>query len=476
METGLKIPIRFILNNSETELTINPYLTLLDVLRKQLHLTGTKEGCREGDCGACTVLIGELQKDKVKYFSANSCLLPVHYVNGKHIVTIEGLNDDNLNLIQNQFIEEGASQCGFCTPGFILSLTGAFLSDKQIEFIDIVDFLDGNICRCTGHQSIIHASQKVYDSVSLIANNSANKISELIKLRIIPEYFLTIPIRLNNITIDDIYKTDKSVFNISGGTDLYVKNWEEIYNSQSRFISKNHISSDIVEKDGKCFIGAKATITDFIESDIIKKYFPQLTIKLKLFGSLPIRNLATIGGNIVNASPIADMVNILLALNSSLILKNNQGERTVLLRDFYKGYKTFDLNVDELIDNINFHLPNDNYFFNYEKVSKRTYLDIASVNTTIYLQVSDNIITNIFLSAGGVAPIPLLLKDTCAFLSNKEITLKNIKHAVSIAQKEISPISDARGSANYKSLLLRRLIYSHFITLFPHKVTIADVE
>lgn len=473
MDTELKTTIKFILNNSETELSVNPNITLLDVLRRQLNLTGTKEGCREGDCGACTILLGEVTHVNLKYISVNSCLLPIYDVNGKHVVTIEGLNDSSLNLIQTQFAEEGASQCGFCTPGFIVSLTGFFLSNKTDY--DVTDYLDGNICRCTGHQSIITASKKVSEKVIAKLSKAENRIVELIRLGIIPEYFSTIPNRLKKISTHEFEVKKESALRISGGTDLYVKSWEDIYNSKATFLSSKNISSTITEKDGKCFIGAKVSVTDFIESPIVKKYFPQLTENLKLFGSLPIRNRATIGGNIVNASPIADMVNILLALDSSITISNQTNTRVIFLKEFYKGYKTFDLNDNEIIENVIFESPRENYFFNFEKVSKRTYLDIAGVNTSIYLEEVNNVITKLHLSAGGVAPIPLYLTKACNYLSGKEITSENIKTAISIVQKEITPISDARGSAKYKSLLLRQLIYAHFITLFPDRITIKDV-
>lgn len=475
METELKSKINFILNDSETEISVNPSTTLLDVLRKDLHLTGTKEGCREGDCGACTILLGALENNSVSYISANSCLLPVTAIAGKHVVTIEGLNSRELTLIQKCFIEEGASQCGFCTPGFIISLTGYFLSGQAIKKNNIIESLDGNICRCTGHQSIINSSLKIQENISNKLSTTENRVTELVSFNVIPEYFSTIPKRLKELTINDIQKNNKSVYKISGGTDLYVKNWEDIYRNGSAFLSSDDISSTLEEQDGKIIIGAKATISDFIESSIIKNYFQKLPEKLKLFGSLPIRNRATIGGNIVNASPIADMVNILLALDAMLTLQQEGKTREVRLKNFYKGYKTFDLKENELINSISFNVPEGNYFFNYEKVSKRTYLDIASVNTSIYLEIKNNFINKVQLSAGGVAPIPLFLSKTASYLTNKALSANALKEATDIALKEISPISDARGSDVYKSLLLKQLIYAHFITLFPDQITIKDV-
>ena len=473
----MKTKINFICNDSEIETSIHPGTTLLDFIRKQLHLTGTKEGCREGDCGACTVLIGELIENSVRYQSANSCLFPVGDINGKHVVTIEGLNSNELNTIQKQFIEKGASQCGFCTPGFIISLTAYLLSNSKYDSAEAVESLSGNICRCTGHSSIINAARSVLKYVIKNITQDEVHIKELIHAGIIPNYFLTIEDRLKKLRKSESIenKNNYSVLNISGGTDLFVQKWDEILNQDINLIFSHNLPDHITEKNGKVVIGARTSISDFIDSTLIQKYFPTLKNKLKLFGSLPIRNRATIGGNIVNASPIADMVNILLALNSTLEIKTDSSERIILLKDFYKGYKQVDLNTGELIHSISFDIPQGKYFFNFEKVSKRTYLDIASVNSSIYLSVQEDVISKIYLSAGGVAPIPLSLIKTSEFLTGKSINSKNISNAYNVALSEINPISDARGTKEYKVLLLRQLIFAHFISLFPDKISVREI-
>ena len=196
---------------------------------------------------------------------------------------------------------------------------------------------------------------------------------------------------------------------------------------------------------------------------------------LILFGSLPIRNKATVGGNIVNASPIADITSILLALDAELRIKSGKNFRRVDLKKFYKGYKKLNLKSSELLYDINFNLPTSNFCFNFEKVSKRTYLDIASVNSSIYIETNSNKFVKIQLSAGGVAPNPLYLKEVCKFLKGKEIDVATIADACKIAESEISPISDVRGSAEYKRLLLRQLIFTHFIKLFPNKINIGMI-
>jgi xanthine dehydrogenase small subunit len=473
----MKTRITFICNREEVNVEVHPGLSLLDFLRKHLFLTGTKEACREGDCGACTVLIGELQNNEVKYHSVNSCLFPIGDVSSKHVVTVEGLYENELNVVQKSFVDEGASQCGFCTPGFIVSLTGYFLSNNSYNSEDATLSMDGNICRCTGHASIIRAAQKSFNNLSSGISNHTDRITALIKAELIPEYFREIPKRLAQIKKDISSKPEefKPKFFVSGGTDLFVQQWENILKSDVELSSAQKISSNIKAKKGKCIIGAKATVSDFINSEVILKYFPSLKEDLKLFGSLPIRNRATLGGNIVNASPIGDMTNILIALDSTLKLGRENKFRELKLRDFYRGYKLLDLQQGELLEEISFDLPSTKSKFNFEKVSQRTYLDIASANSSIHIESDNGKISKCSISAGGVAPIPLYLKQASEYLSGTEINFNNISEATDIALTEISPITDARGSAEYKSLLLRQLIFAHFIKLFPEKISIKEI-
>lgn len=473
----MKTGITFICNREVVNAEVHPGLSLLDFLRKNLLLKGTKEGCREGDCGACTVIIGELITNEVKYHSVNSCLFPIGDVTGKHVVTVEGLYEDELNVVQKSFVDEGASQCGFCTPGFIVSLTGYFLSNSNYNSEDAIYSMDGNICRCTGHTSIIRAAQKSFSNLSSGISNHTDRITALVKSRLIPEYFKDIPKRLSQLKKNLTSKTEefKPKFFVSGGTDLFVQQWENILKNDIELSSVQKISSNIKEENGKCIIGAKTTVSDFINSEVISNYFPSLREDLKLFGSLPIRNRATLGGNIINASPIGDMTNILLALNSTLKIRKENKSREVKLREFYKGYKLLDLQEGELLEEITFDVPAANSKFNFEKVSQRTYLDIASANSSMYIESDNGKILKCSISAGGVSPIPLYLKQTSEFLIGKEIEYNNISEAAELALTGISPITDARGSAEYKSLLLRQLIFAHFINLFPEKISIKEI-
>ncbi|MFZ5947511.1 MAG: FAD binding domain-containing protein [Stygiobacter sp.] len=462
----------FILNQKKIVTDILPTTVLLDFIRREQKLTGTKEGCREGDCGACTVLIGELINNKIHYKTVNSCLVPIGSIHRKHIITVEGLTEDgSLTPIQNALVDEGGTQCGFCTPGFVVSMTSYFINNKNYDVQKAINTIGGNVCRCTGYHGIIRSLNRTAELFN--SADGKSHLEKLISAKIIPEYFKKIPKQLKEIKSAK-FKIEKPKYLIGGGTDLYVQKWEDIVNSKSLIIVDKKISNEIIKKENEIIIGASVTIEDFITNKTIKKYFPQIEEQLELFGSLPIRNKATIAGNIVNASPIGDLTNILLTLNSKVHLEGKK-KRIIPLENFYLGYKLLNKKKNEIVTKITFVIPPKNFQFNFEKVSKRTYLDIASVNSSIGILVKDNIIQDVRISAGGVAPIPLYLKSTSEFLTNKKLTSQNVKEATQIAFSEISPISDARGSAEYKKLLLRQLIYAHFILLFPDKINAEEL-
>jgi xanthine dehydrogenase small subunit len=236
-----------------------------------------------------------------------------------------------------------------------------------------------------------------------------------------------------------------------------------------RILSPKPHHEAIREENGVCILDATTSVAAFEQSPIIRRAIPRMPDFLRVFASTPIRNRATIAGNINNASPIGDMTAILLALGAELTLRSPSGAmRTIPLQHYYKGYKTLDRAQDELVTTIRFLLPNSKeYFFNYEKVSRRTYLDIASVNTATLFRVSGGVIIEARISAGGVAPIPFFATNTSDFLIGKPISNEVFHEAVEILNDEVSPISDARGSVEYKRLLLKRLFLAHAITLFP---------
>jgi xanthine dehydrogenase small subunit len=457
--------IRFILNEKVVETDWEPGRVLLDFIRYHQHLTGTKIGCREGDCGACTVLVGELKDNHLYYQSMTCCLMPLGNAAEKHIVTVEGINLDGiLNPVQQAMATEGATQCGFCTPGFVMSLAGFCLSGKPASSENVTAAIDGNICRCTGYKSIERAANRITD---LMKNRKKEDPAQFCAdNKILPAYFAIIKQQLFEIrkTNGIVNPNTASAQIVGGGTDLYVQKHDEMNHATIRFVFDKPELNGISKKGNKCIIGPSATVTDLKESVIINEAFPAFQKYAKLVSSTPIRNMATIAGNFINASPIGDFTIFFLALDAKISF----GSRTVPLRKLYKGYKTLDKSPDEFITQIEFELSGKNTLFHFEKVSKRTHLDIASVNSAISITMNGDLIESAGISAGGVGPIPMYLEKTSSFLLNKSISEDLINDAIEITQTEISPISDARGTAAYKRLLLGQLIKAHFITLFPH--------
>ncbi len=397
--------------------------------------------------------------------------MPLANANGKHIVTVEGINKqgDELTPVQQAMVDESGTQCGFCTVGFVMSLTNFCIDDTPKTSEMAISAIDGNICRCTGYKSIERAALSLLEEEKGRKGEKEN-LSFAIDTQIVPEYFSGIKERLLQITN---YKSQDSNPTseiqqpkfISGGTDLYVQRPEEMIHSEAENLFDNSDLRFITETDEFIEIGASVVVTDLLESEIFKRLFPNLYKHLKLISSTPIRNMATIAGNFVNASPIGDMTAWFLALDAEITVRTTSGsDRISFLRDFYLGYKKLAKTNDEFISKIRFR--KDFTHFNFEKVCKRTYLDIASVNTAVSLKVFDNLIENAHVSAGGVFATPLYLQKTSEFLCGEKINEQIINEAAEIIQTEITPISDVRGTAEYKRLLLRQLFKAHFVELF----------
>ena len=460
--------ISFILNNEKITTDKPSGSLLLDFVRSDQSLKGTKIGCREGDCGACTVLIGNQEEGQMKYQQVTSCLTPIGNVKGKHVVTIEGLNMKNLSPVQQSMVNQAGTQCGFCTVGFVVSLTGFCLLNSKPTYENAIAAIDGNICRCTGYKSIERAALDI--SNTLEGKDTNETISWLVENKFIPTYFNQISDMLNELNLN----TDSTQTGITagGGTDLYVQNHLNLVDQQVDLIANYPELRFIRIKDKICSLGGGTTVSDLQNHKELNIILPNLNEFIKLVSSSPIRNISTIAGNFVNASPIGDFTAIFLALNAIITLTEEDQNRSISLKYFYRGYKDLDKKPNEIITDISFDVPSENSYFNFEKVSKRKHLDIASVNSAALITISENVITNVHISAGGVGPIPTYLSNTATFLQGKELSLSTIKAANNVLQEEISPISDVRGTADYKRLLMRQLFYAHFIKLFPNQISL----
>lgn len=451
--------IHFILNEKTIATDLPPGMVMLDFIRYHQNLTGTKIGCREGDCGACTILVGEIVNSELHYQSMTSCLMPIGNAAGKHIVSIEGINfPDSLNPVQQAMADCGATQCGFCTPGFVVSLAGFCLSDAAPTKENAIAAIDGNICRCTGYKSIEKAAAIVAERLQ----GKKDAVSFVAEQKILPGYFSEIKDRLLAMQKHPAITLHSPLTIVGGGTDLYVQRHDEMTNAAIHFAFDYPELNGINKEGNRCIMGSGVTVSDLIASPVINDAIPDFHRYAKLVSSTPIRNMATIAGNFINASPIGDFTIFFLALDAQLIMSDGTITRELPLRKLYRGYKILDKKKEELIKQIWFELPCKNTFFHFEKVSKRTHLDIASVNSAICLSMNGELIQKASLSAGGVGPVPMYLQKTSAFLVGKKVSTEVMQGAIEIMQTEISPISDARGTKEYKTLLLGQLIKAHF--------------
>ncbi|RME82440.1 MAG: (2Fe-2S)-binding protein [Planctomycetota bacterium] len=467
----------FLLNQSSVKESCSPALLLLDYLRNSQGLSATKEGCKEGDCGACTVLVGEMREGRLIYQPQTSCLIPIGSLKGKHVVTLEGLKLEKLNPVQQALYEEGGSQCGYCTPGFVVSLMWYLLEGKDLSLKGWKEAIGGNLCRCTGYGSIKRSGEKI---ISLFQTRFShiwqekNRIPLLVENGFLPAYFLDIPSKLSALSSSEamhhsIYEQKPDHF-LAGGTDLFVQQGDDLLEKEVFLLTEKPDLKGISKEGNFLKVGSMTSFWEFENHPEVQKLIPKIKDYMSLVASIPIRTRATLGGNLGNASPIGDLSIILLALEAELELHKEDQIRRISLKEFFLDYKKLALQENEIIAFIWIPLFSPKTLFHFEKVSKRKHLDIASVNSAAKIEVTEqNMIQKAAISVGGVAPIPLFLSKTSAFLVGKPLDIEVLNLALETLQEEISPISDIRGSKEYKSLLAKNLFLAHFISLFPEQ-------
>ena len=470
--------IEFYLNQHKVSTTAPPGSALLDFIRREQGLTGAKLVCKEGECAACAVLVGTLEGGRVHYQNMCSCIMPLANAHGKHIVTIEGLNGEELTPVQQAMVDCHGSQCGFCTPGFVVSLTGALLRAERPGYRQLLKAIDGNICRCTGYKSIERAVQRIAEALP----EEAYGLETLLQQGYLPAYFRQMAANLATInepandSRPEKEPATTAPLYLGGGTDLLVQMPRKVQHSAVLPVFTQPALKGVREENGRCTIGAAATATELEQSGVIQSILHPQDDFFHLLSSSPIRNMSTVGGNLINASPIGDFTVLFLALDSSIRLQAGGHARTVKLKDFYRGYKKMDRQPEEHLAAIEFERPPKGVCFSFEKVSARRNLDIASVNTAASLAIDGaGRIQTIHLSAGGVGPIPMYLRQTSQFLRGKVLDEPLLKEALDVLQEEIAPISDARGAADYKRRLLRQLMLAHFLKAAPERVDILFV-
>ena len=450
--------ITFVLNHEVVRTDAPPGTATVDHLRRTRRLTGTKIGCREGDCGACTVLLGELEGDVVTYRAVNSCLLPLAQVAGRHVVTVEGLEQERPGPLQEAIVHEGASQCGFCTPGIVMSATGAMLRPGASPE-SLVEAVQGNICRCTGYASIRRALDRAAD---VLPEGDGDRLAALVERGVVPAYFPEVPAMLAKLSTRRPETGDGLV--IAGGTDLMVQRPDRVLRGPISFFERAP-GDPIQEQDDEILLDAATTFSELERSPIFRRLVPDISDHLRLVASPQIRELATLGGNVANASPIGDVSGMLLALGATAVLAKADSLRRLPLEDLFLDYKTLALEPGEIIRS--FAVPSrapDR--FSFEKVSRRKRLDIASVTMSMALRTDGGAIVSGRISAGGVAPFPLFLEGASGLLAGKAISWETALEVAATAAAEARPISDVRGTSTYKRALLERLVLAGFATAF----------
>ncbi len=475
-----KRSLRFLANDRVVETDRWEGSPALDFIRKDLALTGTKEGCREGDCGACAVLLGERKREGgAAYRAVPSCVLPLAALENKHLVTIEGLAagaDGGLTPVMRAFLEENASQCGFCSPGFIIVLTAWLIEGSHLDEEGALEAVSGNLCRCTGYGSIRRAAARLIKDFRDLPPEPEARLDALAAAQVVPA---SLPAFAQGGLLEKTAPRPLFTpvgFAVGGGSDLYVRNPDPIPRSGFAYLPADPSLKAITRRGATLEVGAAATVREFFASEDVRSAVPGIERFEGKFASILVRNVATLGGNAVNASPVADIVSMLIALGAIVRIERPEQSgtaREIPLERLYLGYKKLDLAAGELVTAFLLQ-AHGRPLFNFEKASKRSTLDIAAVNTAIMIELDENRITRGRISAGGVAATPLLLEGASELITGREVTGSLAVEAARAAASEVSPISDVRGSAAYRIEALKRLVLAHFATLFPGDAGIQD--
>ena len=471
--------LKFIHNNKIMEVQdVDPNETLLNYIREKLNKTGTKEGCAEGGCGACTVVLGYLKNNKIFYQSVNACIVFLPTIHGKQLILVEDLVGKNgsLHPVQKSMVNFHGSQCGFCTPGFVMSLFSMYKNFPSFNKKIIKNSIAGNLCRCTGYQPIINAAKSLNNKNKVDQfYQTKNETIKLLKIinkknnsltinRIDKKYFA--PQTINELKIL-LKKYPKSKI-LSGGTDLSLIVTKERKTINSIIYINSIKELNYIKKNKKYIeIGATTPLIEF-ESEIIKHY-PDFKDILERYGSVQIRNVATIAGNIATASPIGDTLPLLLALNAKIVISNSKNDKILYLKDFFINYRKTKLKNGQFIKLIKIPLLQNNIFKAY-KISKRIDDDISAVCASFNLNIKNNIIVSISIAYGGMAAIPKKALQCEKSLLNKDLSEKNINIAQKFLEKDFNPIDDMRASSQYRMKIAKNLLFKCFQEIKNNKL------
>lgn len=450
------------------------FLTLSSYLRDRLGLVGTKVMCGEGDCGACTVLVADADPEGTpRLRPIDSCIRFLFQLDGCDVTTVEGLAEDRrLTAVQQAMVDCHGSQCGFCTPGMVMAIEAACRQPAADEPLDWRQELAGNLCRCTGYLSIIEAAEQAATGPTMVHAADAAWMAERDRLRresvAIDGEITGRQMRVSSpATLAEALalRLDPQAQVIAGGTDLGVRwnkgglrpqHWIDI----SRLGELAGLGIETTAAGPTLVAGPLATWTDMIE--ICRVHCPEAVPVLLAFGGPQIRHVGTLGGNIVNGSPIADALPLLFVLEATLCLASAEATREVPIGSFFRGYKELDLAADELLVGIRIPLPAAGQVLRLVKVARRRDLDISGFTAAILMRRRGEQIDDARIAYGGVGPTVLRLGETEAFLAGRPFTEETFQLAGERAAAEIRPQTDVRGTADYRRQLARGVLLRFF--------------
>ena len=461
--------IRFILNGERVELAdVDPTRTVLQYLREDRRLTGTKEGCAEGDCGACTVVLVERARDgnDIELRTINACIRFLPTLDGKELITVEGLAqpDGGPHPVQRAMVDNHGSQCGFCTPGFVMSLFALYRNNPAPSRPQIDDALAGNLCRCTGYRPIIAAAQAMVsdaddwrDAEHLERLQSVQREDELEIDDGTRRFFA--PRSIDRLAALRAKHPDATM--LAGGTDIGL--WvTKQHRALATVIYTGCVAGlDTIERsDTHIEIGAAATLTDAIP--MIVAEYPGLDELFRRFASPPIRNAGTLGGNIANGSPIGDSMPALMVLGATLVLRHGDRQREIALDDFYHDYQVNDLQPGEFIERIRIPVA-DGAIVRSHKWSKRFDQDISAVCTAYRLELDGERVASFRMACGGMAAVVKRAAHCEAALNGADWNERTVDAAVAALARDFSPIDDMRASAEARGFVVGNLLRRFYL-------------
>lgn len=462
--------IRFILNDVEISLTdVKPDTTLLDWLRLERRLRGSKEGCAEGDCGACTVLVGRLLDDEIIYDSVTACIRFVGSLHGTHVVTIEHLRGENGNLhpVQQAMVDHHGSQCGFCTPGFVMSLYGLWMRNPDPSQGAIEKALQGNLCRCTGYAPIIRAAKAISsygqpqgdplwaERIALKGKIKAITDGRRVEIGVGAERII-VPASLDDFA--EIYEANPEATIVSGSTDVGL--WvTKFMRKIGPVIFINHLQElrRIAENDSEVRFYAGVSYSEAMP--VMAATFPDMAELWNRIAGEQVRNMGTIGGNIANGSPIGDTPPPFIALGAKLHLRRGSHRREIKLEDYFLAYGKQDRQPGEFVESVTIPLLPAGEKFACYKISKRSDEDISTLCGAFRIFVSDSGTVGMArIAFGGMAATPKRARAVEAALVGKPWTLETVEAAVAAFAEDYQPITDMRASADYRLLVAQNLL------------------